>query len=362
MGWHAAAMAGLRVGESAMVLGSAPDSLRRSSHTEGATPYDVALRLAAIVESSDDAILTKDLQGRITSWNNGAQRIFGYTADEVIGRPVTVLIPADRLDEEPGILARIGRGERIDHYETVRQRKDGRLINISLTVSPLRDPSGKIIGASKVARDITERHQAQERQKLLVREMDHRIKNLFALTSSIVTICARTAKSPQDLAHDVAERLTALAQAHSLTVRPPIDESGPLDYASLQHLVDAILAPYRRKDTEWTDTSIEGPDLRIPGHLIPPIALVVHELATNAAKYGGLSVASGTVSVRCVEETSNFVLLWNESGGPPVHEFNCEGFGSVLLKAAVGQLGGRLSREATTDGISVRLVLPRTLT
>ncbi len=123
-------------------------------------------KLAAIVESSDDAIISKDLNGIIMSWNNGAQRIFGYTAEEVIGKPVTMLIPADYVNEEPGILDRIRRGQRIEHYETVRQRKDGSLLDISLTVSPLKDASGRIIGAAKVARDITSRKQAESAVKL----------------------------------------------------------------------------------------------------------------------------------------------------------------------------------------------------
>src|ERR1700730_18262050 len=103
----------------------------------------------------------------------------GYTAKEVIGKPITILIPAERHDEEPSILARIRRGERIDHYETVRQRKDGSPVDISLTVSPVRKPEGKIIGASKIARDITERRRSEEQQRLLLRELDHRVKNLF---------------------------------------------------------------------------------------------------------------------------------------------------------------------------------------
>nr|WP_237179876.1 PAS domain S-box protein [Rhodoplanes sp. Z2-YC6860] len=116
-----------------------------------------ALQLAAIVESSDDAIVSKDLNGVIATWNRGAERLFGYTAAEAVGKPVTILIPNDRLDEEPEILRRIRSGERVEHFETIRRRKDGGLIDISLTISPIRDPAGHIIGASKIARDITER-------------------------------------------------------------------------------------------------------------------------------------------------------------------------------------------------------------
>ena len=116
-----------------------------------------AVLLSAIVDSSDDAIISKDLDGVITSWNQGAERLFGYSAEEAVGRSVTLLIPPDRLDEEPNILARLRRGERVDHFETVRRRKDGTLVDISLTISPVKDSSGTIIGASKIARDISER-------------------------------------------------------------------------------------------------------------------------------------------------------------------------------------------------------------
>ncbi|HYO64261.1 MAG TPA: PAS domain S-box protein, partial [Pyrinomonadaceae bacterium] len=125
-------------------------------------PDVAAYWLAAVIDSADDAIITKTLEGVITSWNRGAQRIFGYTADEVIGKPVTILIPEDHLNEEPSILARVRAGEPIEHYETVRRRKDGTLVNISLTVSPIRKPDGTIIGASKIARDITQQKRAQE--------------------------------------------------------------------------------------------------------------------------------------------------------------------------------------------------------
>jgi len=123
--------------------------------------------LASIVEHSDDAIASKDLNGIITSWNAGAQRIFGYTAEEIVGQSVTVLIPPELQHEEPGILARLRRGERIDHYETIRRRKDGTTVEVSLTVSPLKDDTGKIVGASKIARDISERKRAQMIQQAL---------------------------------------------------------------------------------------------------------------------------------------------------------------------------------------------------
>ena len=122
-----------------------------------------AALLSAIVDSSDDAIISKDLNGIITSWNKSAERLFGYTATEAVGQPVArLLIPADRQEEEPEILSRLRRGERVDHFETKRRRKDGTLLDISLTISPVKDSRGNIIGASKIARDITEQLRNRE--------------------------------------------------------------------------------------------------------------------------------------------------------------------------------------------------------
>jgi PAS domain S-box-containing protein len=137
---------------------------------------DRAQQLVSIVESSDDAIISKDLTGIIQTWNPGAERLFGYTAGEAIGKPVTILFPPGLEDEEPGILARIRRGERIHHYETVRRRKDGSLRDISLTVSPVRDGAGHVVGASKIARDITDRKEAERK----LRESEQRLTELFA--------------------------------------------------------------------------------------------------------------------------------------------------------------------------------------
>ncbi|MBV9693408.1 MAG: PAS domain S-box protein, partial [Alphaproteobacteria bacterium] len=133
------------------------DEELRRSEADRKRLDEVRAHLAAIVESSNDAIISKGLDTIILSWNQGAERLFGYTAEEAIGRPITLLIPEERLDEEPKILERIRAGERVDHFETVRQRKDGRLVDISLTISPVRNAAGEIIAASKIARDVSER-------------------------------------------------------------------------------------------------------------------------------------------------------------------------------------------------------------
>ena len=141
-----------------------------------ARSHELSARLAAIIDSSDDAIVSKTLAGVITSWNRGAERLFGYTAAEAIGRHISLIIPEDRKAEEDDVLARLQRGERIDHFETVRQAKDGRQVHISLTVSPLRDAKGTVIGASKVARNITERIQADEALRRVHAELEERVR------------------------------------------------------------------------------------------------------------------------------------------------------------------------------------------
>jgi len=161
-------------------------SSTKSEFTNLRSPELAPYWLSALIESADDAIISKTLEGIITSWNQGAERIFGYTADEVIGQPVTILIPAGQEDEEPTILARLRAGERIEHYETVRVRKDGRRIDISLTVSPIKGPKGDIIGASKIARDITDQRQARKALDAAYRQAEEssRLKEEFLATIS----------------------------------------------------------------------------------------------------------------------------------------------------------------------------------
>lgn len=313
---------------------------------------------AAIVEFSDDAILSKDLKGVITSWNRGAERLFGYSAEEAVGQSVTILIPPDRQNEEPMILERIHRGERIDHYETVRRRKDGSLLDISLTVSPIRDQTGKIVGASKIARDMTERKRAQERQDLLLREMDHRIKNLFALAVSVVRLSGRSAGSVKELTGSACERLSALARAHALTLSYG-DAPKPTTMHSLIH---SIIAPHEeRADSGVARFAIVGCDFAISGAAVSSLALLLHELATNSAKHGALSAQGGRIEIHC-EEGETVAITWTERGGPAVAPPpSNEGFGGILIRAAVtGQLGGEIIQEWAPEGLVTRVSIPRT--
>ncbi len=164
-------------------------SERRRLEQQKAEQGRAARRLAAIVDSSEDAIISKTLDGIIQSWNAAAERVFGYTAEEAVGRPITMLFPTDRLDEEDRIITRIRAGQRVEHFDTVRRRKDGTTIPVSLTISPIKDEEGRIIGASKIARDITERKRAEEanaKLAALVESSDDAIvsKNLNAIITS----------------------------------------------------------------------------------------------------------------------------------------------------------------------------------
>ena len=314
-------------------------------------------RLAAIVETSEDAILSKDLDGIITTWNQGATALFGYTAEEAIGKSVTMLIPADRLDEEPSILSRIRAGERIEHYETVRLHKDGTRIDISLGVSPLKDSTGAVVGASKIARDITERKRAQEQEHLLVREMNHRIKNLFALASSIISLSARDADTPQVLKTRATERLAALARVHSLALsRHGQSDDSVAVPTTLHALIKAILAPYAEGGAGDQRIALSGDDVPLSTSATTSFALLIHEFATNAAKYGPLSDERGTIAIETQSAGDRLILTWRERDGPRVAPPSAtEGFGSYLAKATVKTLDGRITYDWDAPGVTVTL-------
>lgn len=322
--------------------------------------HEAATFLAAIVESSDDAIISKSLQGIITTWNLRAERLFGYTAAEAVGRPITILIPEDRLDEEPAILARIHAGERVDHFETVRRRKDGTFIDISLTISPIRSSDGTIIGASKIARDISERKRAAERQDMLLREMHHRVKNLLAITGSIISLAARTAKTPLELADSMKNRLIALSRVHQLTL-PSFsgEEASTKNPTTFHTLLENLLSPFEEKGARrW---QFHGDNPHISADRATSLALLFHEYATNAVKYGAPSMADCRLDVTVTSEPGHLEIVWQESRasatipGPPEKT----GFGTTLEKMMVQSLHADVSREWRSQALLIKLTLPR---
>jgi PAS domain S-box-containing protein len=327
---------------------------------EGLSRDRAARHYAAIVESSDDAIISKDLEGVITTWNRGAQRLFGYTAEEAVGKPVTIIIPTERHDEEPMILERVRRGERIEHYETVRQHKDGSLVDISITVSPIIGENGEIVGASKIARDITQLRRARERQELLLREMNHRVKNLFSLAISVLRLSGRSAGSVPELIESTSDRLSALARAHALTVPSGLgDLSQAAKPATLHSLVQSITAPHDvQGDSNSSKFSVTGCDMEIAGSAISSLALLLNEFATNATKYGALSTAAGRIRIQCANDRETLFVTWAERGGPEIVAPTTHGFGDVLVRTTIAGLGGEISRDWQPEGLVIRLSIP----
>lgn len=427
-------------------------------------------RLSAIVESSDDAIISKDLDGVVATWNGGAERVFGYTAEQAIGKSINMLIPADRPDEEPSIIERIRRGERIDHFETVRVRKDGSRVDISLSVAPVKDAEGKIVGASKIARDITarkqsdealrraeeefrdfaenasvgmhwvgpdgiilwanrtemqmlgyepheyighhiaefhadraviddilrrlsnretlhnyeavlrskdgssrhtllnsnvlwdgdtfvhtrcftrdvtERKQSEDRIAMLAREAEHRVKNVLSTVHATVSLSQ--ADTPQDLKRAIEGRIRALASVHAMFVQ------SRWTGAELLSLITQELAPFC-SDGE-TRARIGGPDLVLEPVAAQAIAVTVHELATNAVKYGALSVPEGQVDVEwsCTPD-GRLLLRWVERGGPPVTPPTRAGFGTRVIEGMIrDQLNGDLRFDWDAEGLSCEI-------
>lgn len=307
--------------------------------------------LAAIVESSEDAIITKNLRSTIQTWNRSAERLFGYTAEEAIGQSIMMLIPRDRQDEEVNIIARLRRGERIQHFETVRRRKDNTLVPISLTISPVRDALGVVIGASKIARDISQQKEAAEKQTLLLAEMRHRVGNSFAVAGSLITATARRVESSGELAVLMRERLLALSSAHKLAVADPARVT--IGNTSMCSLISTIMEPFAagRQDLDIEDVHI-APDA------LTPVALILFELCTNAVKYGALGQEDGRIAVRGRRRGDRFIVDWQEQCRIDPRAVKTASFGTRMCQnVAETSLGGSISRTFEASGMHATIDL-----
>jgi PAS domain S-box-containing protein len=303
--------------------------------------------LASTVENSDDAIVSKSLDGIITSWSKGAERVFGYAAEEAIGQPITIVIPKDRQNEEREILTHIRRGEGV-HFETVRQRKQGGLIAVSITVSPVKNAEGKIIGASKIARDITEQKRNQEQIVTLAREAEHRSKNLLAIVQAAVHLSQ--SDTPQGLKSAIEGRIQALANVHSLFAQ------SRWIGAELSTIATQELAPYLQGSV--SRARIEGPQVLLEPGTAQAIAVVLHELATNAAKYGALSGVEGQVTLDWSQAADGLLTLhWTEKGGPPVKAPARHGFGGRVIERMIGDLKGKAHFDWRPEGIVCEIII-----
>lgn len=293
--------------------------------TERKRAQEVERRLAAIIASSNDAILSIDLNMRITSWNSGAEKLYGYSAQEAIGRSVMILVPDDRIEEEPAIIRQVSAGLRVDPYETKRRRSDDGLVDVLLSVSPIFDAYGRTIGAAKIAHDISARKEAERLQTVLVGELNHRVKNVLATVMAIArqTLGRETANRAGVDAFEA--RISLMSRAHDLLMH------GNWEQAELEAVVKQALSPYSREKI-----SISGPSVRLVPRAVVSISLALHELATNAAKYGALSMPEGQISIHWSvtnDEPHELTLRWQEMGGPRVSEPTRRGFGSRLIES-----------------------------
>jgi PAS domain S-box-containing protein len=316
--------------------------------------------LASIVESSNDPIVSTSfervstgIKRVITTWNGAAERLFGYTSDEVIGQPVTILIPLDRRDEQRRIFERIMAAERIENYETVRLRKDGSSVDVSLTISAVKDAEGEIAGASAIYRDITRRKRAEAHEKTLMAELDHRVKNVLSRVDMVLRSSRNGSSSIDEFTRSVQGRIQSMAAAHSLLSQKGWHGVG------LEALIRNQLAPY----ASHANVAIDGTDVILTPAAIQAMGMVLHELVTNAAKYGAFSVPSGSVAVSWDRKqnghAANLVFVWREFGAPPSAVESKTGYGTRLIRELVPhELGGTVDLEFAAEGVNCRIELP----
>jgi two-component system CheB/CheR fusion protein len=311
--------------------------------------------LAAIVTSSQDAIISHDLDGIITSWNAGAETLYGFSASKAIGQSISLL--AEALPEDwARVRARLEQGEQIARLESAKTVKKGHSIAVSVTISPIRDADGQISGASVVARNISERRAAEQKTNLLLGELDHRVKNILAIVSAVVSQTVKTSTTPEAFAAEVEGRVQSIAKAHTL-----LSQAGQGEMA-LRALITTELAPYDRQEGSLV---IAGPNVALTPKAGLALAMAIHELASNAAKYGALSTVSGPLEVRwtITGDTDNEILAlaWTESGGPVVQPPIRRGFGTTLIERGLThELDAEVHREFAVPGLRCTIEIPLT--
>ena len=363
---------------------------------------------AAIVNSSDDAIISKDLESIVTSWNSGAERMFGYTASEAIGRPIWMLFPPDRVFEETEILAKIRRGERVDHFETVRMRKDGSLIDLSVTISPVKDARGRIVGASKIARDIGEQRRGKRAIEMARRELEHANRQLrlvaVDLESRVREKTAELEESRQDwesfaysISHDLRSQVRTVFNftkllEEQLNGKIGVEEQDYLHRltkaaARISSMIDGVLAFTRvtRAQMQLQEVSLDTVLLDVidaSAELQPPAAQVRVErpLGTVSANRAGLHQCLANLLGNAVkyvprdktpevvvrsEAQGEFLRLWVEDNGIGIPEeekgnlfqmfqrmnnargYEGTGLGLAIVRRAVERMGGKVGAESS---------------
>ncbi|WP_165820151.1 sensor histidine kinase [Microvirga sp. KLBC 81] len=331
---------------------------------EALRSLDTRYRLA--LEAADLGTWQIDLEKGQILWDEGTCALYQIPHDGSFSMPLEQAIGMIHPDDREAVRARIAKAcdPQSDGYYENEYRAilpDGKLRWFRSVGQALFAPDGDkphALSLSGVISDITERHAFEEAQQLLTRELNHRVKNLFAIANGMVSMTARTAKDPKEMATALRGRLSALSRAHEL-VQPAVTVGhGTGSDVELARLCEAVLEPYRQAGANRV--AIEGPSVRVGSNTTTSLALVLHELATNAAKYGCLSNAEGRLDIRWMVHDEMVDLLWTETGGPAVESPpDFEGFGTQLSQRSIaGQLGGTLEREWLPEGLRVHMTFP----
>ncbi len=309
-------------------------------------------RLASIVATSHEAIIGMTLDGTITTWNAGARRMYGHTAEEAIGQPWSIVMPADRSGGLQAMVEGIKRSRAATITDAERVAKDGRLLHVASSVSPIRDPAGQLIGLSAIERDITERKQAEERQRLLLAELNHRVKNTLATVLSISSQTLRHSRSAEAFHEAFEGRVQALAKAHDLIA------ASNWQGADLREVLLAELAAHREQGNHL---SLEGEAISLGPNAALMLGMVFHELATNAAKHGAFATEAGRVEVAWKSDNGSQLLKidWAERDVPKVERSRQDGFGLKLIERGVAhELQGRATLDFSSAGLRCSLEIP----
>ena len=320
-------------------------------------------RFAGIFEQTGVGVIQCELDGRFLLVNRRFCEIVGRTAEELLTLRVPDITHPDNRESDAALRQRLVADGVPFFVEKRYLRPDGSEVWVSVNVSLMRSTDGTRQQLIGVAQDITERKVAQEQQGLLVRELNHRIKNLFAITDGIIALSARSATTPKEYASNIRGRLNALAVAHDLILPSISGEAGTVvDPTGLETLLRRILSPYVDvpSDSSSARVILNGPSIPLGTRAVTTFALILHELATNAAKYGALSVEEGSLRITWVCVDNVLTLTWEESGGPALGgPPKSQGFGTVISNHSVReQFGGTLSQRWDLKGLSVELSVP----
>jgi PAS domain S-box-containing protein len=301
-------------------------------------------RMAAVAGASHDALFGVTLEGFIEAWNPAAERLFGYAAAEAIGKHVRILAAPEDHRDQRDFLARACAGEMIPPYNARRLRKDGTFVEVSVALGPVKAPNGFVIAISVAMHDVSDRKEWEARQRLMTRELAHRVKNSFAILQAILRSTLKTSPSPEDFAAKFSGRLHSLAAAQDILTAN--DWKGAELGALARHLLLLYVVEGER-------LAISGPEVNLPAEYAVPFGLIFNELATNALKYGALSTPHGKIELSWrIEHNASagsvLSLIWRERGGPKITSLDTRGFGSALIEKSLA--GAKVERLFDAEG------------